>query len=74
MIRLGSCKRSAGELLGELPAFDGHEERFLNQFPRYRRWKVEKVSLEPRIPEEVRRAMTDKGRLVQDLTDLIAEV
>jgi AAA+ ATPase superfamily predicted ATPase len=74
VIRFGSCKRSADELIGDLTVFDGHVERFLDQFPRYRSWKVEKVSLAPRVPEDVRRAMTGRGRIVQDLTDLIADL
>jgi AAA+ ATPase superfamily predicted ATPase len=73
-IRFGSCKRSAGELIADLPTFDRHVERFLEQFPRYRGWRVEKASLAPRIPEDVRRALKERGRLVQDLTDLIADL
>jgi AAA+ ATPase superfamily predicted ATPase len=72
VIRFGSCKRSAGELMADLPVFDGHVERFLDQFPHYRSWRIEKVSLAPQVPDDVRRAMTERGRLVQDLTDLIA--
>jgi len=49
-------------------------ERFLDQFPRYRSWRVEKISLAPRIPENMRRAMAKRGWLVQDLTDLIADL
>jgi uncharacterized protein len=41
-IRFGSCKRSAAELISDLPVFDGHVERFL-QFPRYRTWRLETV-------------------------------
>jgi hypothetical protein len=74
VIRFGSCKRSAGELIADLPVFDGHVERFLDQFPRYRDGRVEKVSLAPRVPEDVRRAMAERGRLVQDLNDLIADL
>jgi len=73
-IRFGSCKRSAGELVADLPIFDGHVERFLDQFPRYKRWKVEKVSLAPRVPDELRREMAERGRLVQDLNDLITDL
>jgi hypothetical protein len=74
VIRFGSCKWSAAELVADLPVFDGHVERFLDQFLRYRGWRVEKVSLAPRVPEEVRREMVERGRLVQDLTDLIADL
>ena len=51
-----------------------HVERFLDQFPRYRVWRMEKVSLAPRVSKDMRGAMTDRGRLVQDLTDLIADL
>jgi AAA+ ATPase superfamily predicted ATPase len=74
VIRFGSCKRSAAELVGDLAVLDGHVERFLDQFPAYRRWSVEKVSLAPRIPPEVRRALVERGRLAQDLNDLTANL
>ncbi len=74
IIRFGSCKRSGAELVADLPGFDGHVDRFLDQFPRYRDWNVEKVSMAPRVPEEVRRALAERGRHVQDLTDLIADL
>jgi len=35
IMRLGSCKRSAAELVRDLPVFGGHIERFLHQFPEY---------------------------------------
>jgi uncharacterized protein len=71
-IRFGSCKRSAAELISDLPVFDGHVERFLDQFPRYRTWRLETVSLAPDISDDVRKSPTDRGRRVQDLTDLTA--
>jgi hypothetical protein len=39
IIRLGSCKRSAAELVRDLPVFGGHVERFLHQFPEYADWR-----------------------------------
>jgi hypothetical protein len=33
VIRLGSCKRSAAELVRDLPVFQGHVQRILSQFP-----------------------------------------
>jgi uncharacterized protein len=72
VIRFGSCKRSAGELISDLPIFDGHVGRFLDQFPRYKSWNIEKVSLAPAIPDDVRREITSRSRLVQDLNELIA--
>ena len=54
MIRLGSCKRSAAELVRDLPVFHGHVQRFLSQFPSYAGWRVERVSLAPQVPQDVR--------------------
>jgi len=45
VIRLGSGKRSAAELVRDLPVFGGHVERFLRQVPEYAGWRVERVSL-----------------------------
>jgi len=72
VIRLGSCKRSAAELVRDLPAFCGHTERFLRQFPEYAGWRVERVSLAPHVPPDVRQQIERQGLLVQDLNDLRA--
>jgi hypothetical protein len=63
IIRLGSCKRSAVELVRDLPVFCGHIERSLRQFPEYAGWRVERVSLASHVIERQR-------SLVQDLNDL----
>ena len=47
-LRLASCKRSAAALLADLGRFDGDVARFLNAFPRFSPWQVEK-------PVELRR-------------------
>jgi len=65
IIRLGSCERSAAELVRDLPVFGGHVERFLRQFPEYAGWGVERVSLAP--PQEVRQEIERQGSLA-DLT------
>jgi hypothetical protein len=72
IIRLGSCKRSAAELVRDLPVFAGHVERFLRQFPEYAGWRVERVSLAPHVPQGVRQEIERQGSLVQDLNDLTA--
>jgi len=61
IIRLGSCKRSAAELVRDLPVFCGHVERFLHQFPEYAGWRVERVSLAPHVPRDVRREIEREG-------------
>jgi hypothetical protein len=50
IIRLGSCKCSAAELVRDLPVFCGHIERLLRQFPEYAGWRVERVSLALHMP------------------------
>ena len=70
VIRLGSCKRSAAELVRDLPVFCGHIERFLRQFPEYAAWRVERVSLAPHVHQDVRQEIERHGSLVQDLNDL----
>jgi hypothetical protein len=34
--------------------FDGHVERFLDQFSAYEFWGIERVSIAPSVPAEVR--------------------
>jgi hypothetical protein len=70
VLRVGSCKRSAAELVRDLPTFGGHVQRFLDQFPAYAQWQIECVCLAPRVPQEVRRTIERQGYLVQDLNDL----
>jgi len=70
IIRLGSCKGSAAELVRDLPAFGGHVERFLHQLPEYPGWRVERVSLPPCVPQDVRQELERQGSLVQDLNDV----
>jgi len=70
IIRLGSCKRSAAELVPDLPVFGGHVERFLRQFPDYAGWRVERVPLAPHVPQDVRQEIARQGSLVDDLDDL----
>ena len=72
MIRLGSCKRSAAELVRDLPVFHGHVQRFLSEFPSYASWRVERVSLVGQVPQDVRQEIERQGSLVQDLNELTA--
>ncbi len=70
VIRFGTCKRSADRLAADIDAFEGHVQRFLDQFSRYRSWRVELASIAPRIPAELRTHLEGRGRIVEDLTDL----
>ncbi|MCB9868770.1 MAG: hypothetical protein H6837_02880 [Planctomycetes bacterium] len=69
-IRFGTCKRSPGKLLGQLEAFDGHVERFLNAHPKYGSWKIEKAAFSASIPAELRRPLAEQGFIAEDLSDL----
>jgi len=44
------------------------------QFPRYRGWRVEKVPLAPWFRKMFAGGTAERGRLVQDLNDLIADL
>jgi uncharacterized protein len=70
VIRFGSCKRSVDKLAPDVSTFDGHVERFLDQFSAYRSWRIERVSMAPSIPAEIRGYLESQGRIVQDLADL----
>ena len=62
--------RSAAELVRDLPVFGGRVERFLHPFPEYADWRLERVSLAPHMPQDVREEIERRGSLVQDLNDL----
>lgn len=70
VLRLASCKRDAGRLIQDLPAFEGHVGRFLEGFPRFQGWRIEKAAIAPRQTPETRRAAEDRGHIPQDLIDL----
>jgi hypothetical protein len=74
IIRFGSCKRSAEKLLADIPIFDGHITRFLEAFPIYKDWKIERVSIAPSVSDNLRLALIEQGRLIQDLGDLIVDL
>lgn len=73
VVRFGSCKRNPDRLLSDLAIFNGHVERFLDAFPKFSNWKIERVSLAPTIPAEVRSRLAAAGHLAQDLVDLTAD-
>ena len=69
-IRLGTCKRNADRLIGDLAGFDGHIARFLAEQREYQSWTVEKVASAPRLSAEQRAEITQAGYIPQDLNDL----
>jgi AAA+ ATPase superfamily predicted ATPase len=71
-IRFGSCKRSEAALARDLPNLQGHAQRFLIQFPKYKSWTIEFVGFSPVIGREARKSLTARGVFVQDLSDLTA--
>jgi uncharacterized protein len=72
IIRFGSCKRSADKLIADIPVFDGHIQRFLDAFPAYDSWTIERVSIAPVVQADLRSEMQGRGRIVQDLGELTA--
>lgn len=72
VIRLGSCKRSPDRLVRDLSRFDGHVARFMEAFPRFREWTLEKVAIAPSLDASRRAEIVKAGYLAQDLGDLIA--
>ena len=72
VIRFGSCKRSADKLVADIPVFDGHIQRFLDAFPVYNSWTIERVSIAPVVGPDLRTELQKRNRIVQDLGDLTA--
>ncbi len=70
-LRLGTCKRSASRLLPSLGDSDGHFARFLEAFPRFASWKVERVALAPTLSADERARLRERGYVGQDLNDLM---
>lgn len=70
-IRFGTCRRSEDKLLRGIGSFNAHVARFLDIFPEYKGWKVEKVGLTPRLSPEGRRSAGRHGLIAEDLTDLL---
>ena len=71
-LRLGSCKRSSVKLISDLRQFDGHVGRFLDAFPRFKGWTIEKVAIAPVLGPTERKEIQSSGYLPQDLSDLTA--
>lgn len=71
-IRFGTCKRSEERLCHDIAPFEAHVARFLDTFPSYRKWKIEKVGLSPHLGGEARKKLGAAGLIAQDLGDLLA--
>jgi hypothetical protein len=69
-IRFGNCKRSPAKLLQDIATFSGHVARFLDCFPMYKSWTVEKVGLAPELGDAERAQLKAGGVIAQDLADL----
>ncbi len=70
-MRLATCKRSLEKLLASLAVTDGHIGRFLEAFPRYAAWRIDRLAVAPTLNAEQRAALVSRGYLDQDLTDLL---
>jgi uncharacterized protein len=73
-LRLASCKRSSAALVADLARFDGHVNRFVQAFPRFSEWQVEKVAIAPSLTQEARQSIQAKGYLPQSLEDLTTDL
>lgn len=74
LIRFGTCKRNAGRLLHGMHSLREHVGRFLEAQPRYRSWRVELVTIAPRIDRNTREQLVAAGAIPQDLRDLTADL
>ncbi len=74
VIRLGTCKRSAGKLVPDLERFDRHVGRFLDSHRRYAGWTVERVAIAPSISPSLRGEIERHGYIPQDLVDLTRDL
>jgi uncharacterized protein len=73
-IRFGSCKRSPQKLVADINNFKGHVERFLEAFPKYRKWNIELCGISPRLDAATRTTLAQYSVKAQDLIDLTAEL
>ncbi len=74
VVRLGTCKRSAGKLASNFARFDGHVARFLELTAQVRGWRVEKVAVATRHSTATRRAAERAGYIPQDIEGLTANL
>ena len=74
VIRFGTCKRNATRLPGDIPLFAGHIERFLEAYPAYRHWRIERVAIAPRIGSDIRSQLGSQDVIAQDLIDLTKDL
>lgn len=70
-IRFGDCKRSSERLVRNAQTFIGHTRRFLEAFPRFEHYRVERVGLTVSASPETRKALEVHGVGCQDLNELI---
>jgi len=74
MIRLGTCKRSAGKLAPDFARFDAHVARFVERSAQVGGWRVEKAAIATRHSAATRNAAERVGSIPQDLEDLTADL
>jgi hypothetical protein len=70
VIRFGHCKRNPDKLVAGLKAYDGHIGRFLEAFPDYNSWRIDRIALTPIHTAASRTAVQEQGYIPQDLNDL----
>jgi hypothetical protein len=71
-IRFASCKRSPRNLVIDIANFKGHVERFLNENPKYHKWRIEYVGVAPRLTKDERKVLARADIIPQSLDELVA--
>jgi len=70
-IRFGSCKRDPGmHTTGGLGRFDGHIGRFLDAFPKYQHWTIERTAVTTHHTPASMKACANAGYIAEDLVSL----
>lgn len=70
LIRFASCKRNSSKILGDLLAFEGHIQRFMDHHQEYAKYTVEKAAIAPDIAPELAAQIDGRGWIAQDLRAL----
>lgn len=71
IIRFGTCKRDAERLAADLPKLDRNIERFLETFPRFRDYTIQRTAITTEHSADSRKTMGDAGYMAEDLNTLL---
>lgn len=71
IIRFGTCKRDAERLASDLPKLDKNIERFLEIFPQFRDYTIQRTAITTEHTADSRITMADAGYMAEDLNTLL---